>query len=165
MANNVLNAKHLANRVLQRVDNFRVVISGVADNVMLLLKNFPLPSSSNEVIGVKHGNSTIKVPGAVTYDSGDMEVYDSVDQDTELELYNWRQQVYNDQTGAMDPNCKKTATVTEYTADGSVGRQWKMFGVWPSSYKPGAMQADGNDLKTISMTLEYDWAYRVPNKV
>lgn len=166
MANEFLGAKHLSNQSvgeLQRVNNFFVEISGLPKNVCFLIKGFPLPASSNEVLTIKYGNSVIKLPGAVSFEGGDMTIYDSIDLDTEKALADWRASVYNPQSEALGQavNFKKDATVTQYTPDGTVGRQWKLEGVWPSDFKPGEMNNDSSDVKSMSIHLEWDRAYRL----
>ncbi len=164
--NTYLGAKHLSNKTvgdLQRVNNFLVVIDGLPTNVSFLIKGFPLPSSENEVLQVKYGNSQIKLPGAASFSEGELTVYDSIDLDTEKTLADWREKVYNPKTEAIGRagSYKVDGTITQFTPDGTVGRQWKLEGIWPSSFKPGEMSNDSSEVKSMSLTLQYDRAYRI----
>ena len=167
--NEYLGAKHLAGKTigdLQRVNNFMVQIDGLPTNLMFMVQGMPLPSSENEVLSVKFGNSVIKLPGPASFSEGEITFRDSIDLDTEQSLYDWRLMVYDPVTERIgkSTNFKKNAMITEYSPDGSVGRQWKMEGVWPSAFKPGEMNNDGSEIKTMSLTLQYDRAYRVRGK-
>lgn len=166
MANKYTGAKHLSNTAvgeLQRVNNFYISISGLPEEVSFLIKSFPLPSSENEVLTLKYGNSFIKLPGSASFSEGELTIYDSISLDTEKQVSDWRKTVYDPQTETIGnaANYKKNATITQYTPDGNIQRQWQLIGVWPSAFKPGDLASDGSDLKTMAITLQYDRAYRV----
>jgi len=170
MGNKFLGAKHLSNTSvgeLQRVNNFLVEINGLSESVSFLVKGIPLPSSENEVIEVKYGNSKIKLPGPASYSEGELTIHDSISLDTEKELSDWRAQVFDSQTEAigLTENFKKDGLITEFTPDGSIGRQWKIEGVWPSKFNPGELSNDSSDVKSMSLTLQWDRGYRLPGKV
>ncbi len=170
MANKYLGARHLANTTvgeLQRVNNFLVEIAGLPTTVSFLIKGFPLPSSENEVLEVKYGNSKIKLPGPISFSEGELTILDSIDLDTEKTISDWRAQVHNPQTDAigLQINFKKDAVVTQFTPDGSIARQWKLEGVWPSAFKPGDLSNDSSDIKSMSVTLQWDRAYRLDKTV
>lgn len=161
-----LGSRHLSSEVvgeLQRKANFSVDISGLPSTVTFLVKTFPLPSSANEVITVVHGNSEVKFAGKATFEGGDMTLHDSISLDTEKQLQSWRDSVYAPTTEAIGKASayKKDAVVSEYAPDGTMTRQWKLEGVWPSSYKPGDLDSTSTDLKEISLTLTWDRGYRI----
>lgn len=166
MANKYLGAKHLSNQTvgeLQRTNNYLVEIAGLPEEVSFLVTGIPLPQSENEVITIKMGNSQIKLPGAGSFSNSEMTLLDSVSLDTEKTISDWRDQVWDSKTARIGKSIdyKKDATITEFTPDGEVGRIWKLEGVWPSAFKPGDLAADSSDVKKISVTLEYDRAYRL----
>lgn len=166
MANKYLGAKHLANTTvgeLQRVNNFLIEISGLPVTVSFLVQGFPLPSSENEVLEVKYGNTKIKLPGPLSFSEGEMTILDSIDLDTEKVISDWRAEVTDPRTEAMGlaVNYKKDAVVTQFTPDGAIARQWKLEGVWPNAFKPGDLANDSSDIKKMSVTLQWDRAYRL----
>jgi len=166
MANKYLGARHLSNQAvgeLQRTNNYLVEIAGLPEEVSFLVTGIPLPQSENEVIVIRMGNSQIKLPGAGSFSNSEMTLLDSVSLDTEKTIADWRNEVWHSKTHKIGQaiNFKKDATITEFTPDGEVGRIWKLEGVWPSAFRPGELSAENSDVKKISVTLEYDCAYRL----
>lgn len=161
-----LGARHISSEVvgeLQRKANFSVDIAGLPTTVTFLTKTFPLPAEASEVITVPHGNSEVKFAGKTTFEGGDMVLHDSITLDTEKTVANWRESVYKHDTEAIGlvKNYKKDATVTEYAPDGTLTRQWRLEGVWPSKYTPGDLDSSSTDIKDITITLVWDRGYRI----
>lgn len=165
MARENLGARHLTGRIgeVQRVNNFIIEIQGLPAEVSLLIQAGFTPNSSNEIIEIQHGNSKIKLPGTASFENGEITILDSVTFDTEKVLSDWREKVYNPKTDAIGlaEDFKRDALVTMYAPNGTLERSWKLEGVWPSSYNPGSLDNESSDKKLITVTLTYDYAYRI----
>lgn len=158
------NAQHLSasnDYQVQETNWYEVVI---ADNPKLtyLTQSCTLPESSNNPIEVPFGNSVAKVAGRREFGQGNIVFMDAMKVDVEKTLLKWQNKIYNAKTGKMGwvEDYKKTASITEYGPDGTYRRSWTLLGAWPSSVNYGEMSSENADKKTISVTLEYDNAYR-----
>lgn len=161
----ILGASHLASEgwEIQRRNNFEISISGVGEQERLLtlaVVSGPLPNESNGVIDVQYGNTTIKVAGTYTIQSGSLVVRDLIQKDVEALIDAWRATVFNKETNAVGfaADYKKQARITQFAPDGSYERVWKVEGVWPSAVDYGQVSQTDNSLKEINITLEYDKA-------
>ena len=148
---------------VQRTNHFELRIDGLSDDITLAVESIGLPEVSNDPIELAYGNSKVKVAGQATYNDVEFSVKDFIEADTEYELWQWRNQVYNPETDAIGWNntYKRDGTIYQYGPDGTVLRKWKMLGLWPTNLSGGEMNYDGGDKKLISMTLSCDKAYIV----
>lgn len=149
----------------QRSFNFIVQFTGLGTNgstIMLSTQSFPLPTESSSVQTVNNGNTQVKYAGQVTWSSGSLVLRDYIDLDTELAIVNWRQQVYNPRNDAVGwaVNYKKEGIITEVAPDGAYGRTWIMEGCWPSDADFGNLDSTSDSIKTLTLTIQYDKAFR-----
>lgn len=159
-----LDARHLSARKYetQRQNNFEIQISDLSEDIMFAVVSFPLPTRANNVIEVPYGNAPIKVAGTATFTGGDLVLRDFMEADIEAKIDAWQKQVYNPDDGSIGwaADYKRQATVYEYSPDGQFIRTWTLEGCWPSSVAYGNLDNTSGDLKQITITLEYDRAYR-----
>lgn len=151
----------------QRSYSFVVNFSGslgrnVAKTLTLAVQSFPLPTESSGVITVDYGNTKVKFAGQVSWNAGSLTLRDFISEDTEAAIMAWRQMVYNPQDDSVGwaKDYKQTATIYEVAPDGSYSRQWTLVGCWPSDVDYGNLDYTSDTLKLITVTIQYDKAYR-----
>jgi len=152
----------------QRTNNFQLNIFGLpgqgTEMIMLALVSFSLPTISNDPISVKHGNTDVKFAGVTQWQgSNSLQVNDYITTDMSQIISDWRALVYNPVTDAIGwaVEYKKTGEVVEFGPDGTFYRTWHYEGLWPNEVNFGELSHDGNDIRKIEMTIQYDRAYRV----
>ena len=150
---------------LQRKNHFEVQFDNdLFDNEFrFMLVSFPLPKETTESSDINYFNQTIKVAGKTTFDTTTMVLRDAVDYDTEERFIEWRKKVYDPENGTMGiaEDYKCDAIVYEYTPNKEEFRKWKVIGCWPSGIDFGELTYDDGGEKQISVTLAYDYAFRV----
>jgi hypothetical protein len=161
------------NYEVQRANHFEVSIdlasvvdltgakmTAVNNDLTLMVETFPLPQIANEPIEISYGNRKVKVAGAATYEGGELTIRDAITKDTEKLVNTWQKCVYDPTTDNIGwaENYKTTATIYEYSPDGSVSRSWKLYGVWPQSVNYGELGYENSEKKTMQVTLSYDYA-------
>lgn len=113
---------------------------------------------------LRHGNETINVAGSPSYGEISISVYDVIGQDMAGILQRWFWKVFNPQTSLMGlvTSYKTVAHIYQYSPDASVVREWRAFGVFPTSLEFGSATADGQGAPvTVSMRLAVDKAWEV----
>ena len=132
-------------------------------DLQFMVTSISLPKESTESNDINYFNQTVKVAGKTTFDTTPIILKDSVDYDTELKFFAWRREVYNPETAraGIAADYKVDAVVFEYTPNGEYFRKWKYIGCWPSAVEYGDLTHDDGGNKEISVTLNYDYAYRV----
>lgn len=134
----------------------------IDENLRFMVVNFPLPKETTESNDVNYFNQTIKTAGRTSFETTSLTLRDAIDYDTEKQFLNWRNKVYNPQTGIMGiaEDYKIPATVIEYTPNGEQMREWHLEGCWPSGVEYGELTYEDGGEKQISVTITYDFAYR-----
>ena len=170
----------------QRTNNFEIQITGLPtvtgrdnmsgtasyvptssdDIVTLSVSSFSAPSIQVSPIEVPYQNNIIKFAGKPSFGDCSVKVNDYIGLDVEYVLSAWQKQVYNyeDQTIGLASKYKKTAFVLEYDPSGKNVRSWELNGCWPSQLNLGELSHDGNSVKTVDMTITYDWCRPVVTK-
>jgi hypothetical protein len=170
--NRSLGPKHLAADLKwepQRVTNYQLNIFDLpgqgTEMIMLALVNFSLPTVSNEVINIKHGNTDVKFAGTAQWQGSDqLTVIDYITTDISKMIDDWRALVYNSQNDAIGwaARYKKNGSVTESGPDGTNLREWKYEGIWPSQVEYGELNHESTtDVRRINIQIQYDRAFRV----
>ena len=142
-----LGPKHLAADLAwepQRQTNFQLNIFGLpgqgTDLIMLSLVNFSLPTVTNEVINIKHGNTDVKFAGTTQWQgSNQLTVIDYITTDIQKVISDWRELVYRPSDDAIGwaAQYKKNAELVTVGPDGTFVRTWQYEGVWPSEVNYG----------------------------
>lgn len=159
------NASHLSstkNYQPQETQWFEISIGGTTSDLTFLVRSCSLPEASNNAIDVPYGNSTAKVAGKREYGESTFVFTDAIVADIEKQLLSWQKQVYDPRTGKMGwvTDYKRDIMVTQYGPDGTEDRPWHFVGCFPSSISYGDLSGESADVKTISVTITYDNAYR-----
>lgn len=163
-------AGHFASKLeyeVQRTNHFEVVLnlpqdllSGNAqEHLRLSTKSISAPKIAAEQIMLKHGNETIKVAAAPTYDDLNLTVYDTLGVDQIALLQSWFGKVFDPETKLMGNvrDYKCTGTLYMYSPDAKVMRTWSLFGVWPRSFAASNdFSFDGASEQNITVELSVD---------
>jgi len=161
-----LNAQHLAPATggyePQRTYNWEleIALDDAGDQFIISqsLDSFSLPSESQGVIELNHGNEIRYVPGKVRWDAMPLVLKDFVDIGTANALIKWRRLCYNVESGSVGlaRDLKKQADVLLRAPDGSVSRFWKLLGLWPMQVRFGDLSMASEDYVRIEVTLRPD---------
>lgn len=132
------------------------------DDLTLLVKSFPLPKESTDVVTIDHFNQQIKLAGKTTFSGGELTIHDAIEKDVEMMFRKWRNMVYNAAKGTVGyaADYKIDGIVTEYSPNGEKQREWKLVGCWPSDVNYGDLDYETGGYKSITATITYDWAFR-----
>jgi len=157
---------------LQRVNNALLYIAGLdsgsaeggqpgsEDVLVLSLSSFPLPKRSIGIIETGWLNEKRKFAGNPTYDDLSVVYRDYVEAGVAKVLWKWNYQVHDPETGktGLAKNYKKAGWMSLFAPDGSIERQYNIFGAWPSTFDPGDADMMGEDGMNITMTITIDKA-------
>lgn len=153
---------------VQRTNHFEIVLdlSKVLDNsdvvsehIRLSTKDVSAPKINSEPIQLKHGNDTVKVAAAPSYDDIDITVYDTIGQDQLAILQEWYNKVFNWDTKLMGmvSAYKASGVLYMYSPDCTVIRKWILEGVWPKSFgTANGFSFDNAEAQTVSLSLSVD---------
>lgn len=167
-------ASHFANNQsfeVQRTNHFEIVLDlssvfkdgsvgfDVADHIRLSTKSVTAPKVTSEAIPLKHGNDTVKVAAAPTYDDMTITVYDTIGKDQVNTLQSWYNKVFNYNTKLMGlvSDYKANGVLYMYSPDCSTARKWIVEGVWPRSFGMGTeFSFDSAEAMTVTLELSVD---------
>ena len=119
-------------------------------------KYLPLLEAITE--GLKHGNDTVKVAAAPSFDNVTLTVYDTIGRDQIAVLQHWFEKIFSRKTKLMGmvASYKTNATLYMYSPDGSICRRYNLQGVWPTNISVSDFGYDGSEAATISVDLSVD---------
>lgn len=124
--------------------------------------SFTPPSFSQEVNGVRVGNTVCKSAGTPTFSDATAGFHDYIGLEAYNTLYAWQSLSFNINTGRVGlmADYKKDAYVLEYTPDFSkIIRVWKLFGVWVNSLTRDGFDNSNNASEVkVNCSLAYDYA-------
>ena len=168
------SAAHFATRSefeVQRTNHFEVVLdlsdilkddpngAGASEHIRLSTKSIGTPKVSAEAISLKHGNDTVKVAAAPTYEDLTLTVHDTLGKDQVALLQAWFNKVFDRKTKLMGrvSAYKTSGILYMYAPDGSVTRQWGLEGIWPKGFGMGTeFSYDSNETMTVTLDLSVD---------
>jgi len=169
-----LAASHFANDAnfeVQRTNHFEILLDltpvfkdgsagfNVANHIRLSTKSVTAPKVTSEAITLKHGNDTVKVAAAPTYDDLTITVYDTIGKDQVNTLQSWYNKVfdYNTKLMGLVSAYKASGTLYMYSPDCSAIRKWVLEGVWPRSFGMGTeFSFDSAEAMTVTLELSVD---------
>lgn len=149
----------------QRTDGALLYVTGIgngaSDNVFTWsLKSFPLPKLTLAPQSVAYLHEKRKYAGNPEFEDITVAFNDYIDIGTASTLLSWFYQVYDPRTGSkgLKKNYAKPGFVKMFAPDGSMERQWNLYGLWLSSFDPGDIEQGGEEMTTITGTLVIDKA-------
>lgn len=148
---------------VQETDNVadeKKFIKNAAEVLRISVLSSSVPHFSLSKIEIKRGNNTMKVAGVPTFESGTLVCNDYIGARTKDILEAWKALAYDVRTQLVQSmkNYKMEAYLTEYTPDYQVVRRWHMYGCWCSDVTEGEFNNETNDKRTVSASIEYDYA-------
>lgn len=173
------NASHFADNPsfeVQRTNHFEILLhldrvfendksykgDVVATHIRLSTKDVSAPKVSSEAIQLKHGNDTVKVASAPTFEDLTITVYDTIGQDQINVLQAWFDKVFDHNTRLMGQVSayKANGTLYMYSPDCKVVRKWDLQGIWPRSYGvANNFSYDSTEAQNVTLELSVDRYY------
>lgn len=168
------DAAHFAsssgNFEVQRVNHFEVVLDlsklqleydgpTASEHIRLSVKSVGAPKVSAEPINLKHGNDTVKVAAAPSYEDLDIIVYDTIGQDQVNIMQAWFNKVFDRNTKLMGmvSAYKTSGTLYMYSPDCSIIRKWNLQGIWPKGFgQSSEFSFDTSEAQNITLNLSVD---------
>lgn len=121
-----------------------------------------VPTFSQNVEQISRGNATLKFAGKPEFNALTLVFNEFVDSDSKGALLSWQAKSYNAKSQGIGDvsDYKKDCYLLEYTQNyEKLIRTWHIVGGWIKGIDDGSFSHDSSGLKTITATLEYDWAY------
>ena len=160
---------------VQRANHFEVVLNlnnildsqgdTVAEHIRLSVKSVNAPKVTSEQITLKHGNDTVKVAAAPSYEDLSIQVHDTLGLDQIDAIQSWYNKVFdwNTKLMGMVSDYKTSGILYMYSPDGSVKRQWVLEGVWPKSYGNGTdFSYESTEAQSVTLELSVDRYHEEP---
>lgn len=128
--------------------------------IRLTVQEASIPRYSLETLSIRRGNSVVKYAGVPTFGDGTVTCTDMIGAQSKAVLEAWQNLAYNVLTdkGGRAISYKRNATLIEYTADHVQVRSWKLIGCWISQISEDNYNAESDDIRRISCTIQYDRA-------
>jgi hypothetical protein len=148
----------------QRANNSILQVLGLDGDekniLQLSLQSFPIPKANVGVIELNYLNEKRKFAGIASFDDLSVIFVDYVDKDTCAILQRWFADVYSSTTGqvGMAKDYKKDGKVIQYSPDGSIEREYDIFGMWISAIDPGDADMSSEDVLRVTCTITIDKA-------
>ena len=131
-----------------------------------------VPHFALGIIEVKRGNNTAKFAGLPTFQSGSLVVKDYVSINSGYSnpkdvMMAWQARAYDVRSEkiARASAYKRTCTLTEYSSDYQVIRQWKLEGCWCSEVSEDPFTSENEGQRKFTATIVYDRAYPVAEAI
>lgn len=167
------DAGHFASQTnfeVQRTNHFEVYLDlstvlgsengqDLAEHIRLSTRQITAPKITSEAIPLKHGNDTVKVASAPTFEDLSITVYDTIGRDQVNVLQKWYNKVfdYNTRLMGLVSQYKTNGTLYMYSPDCALIRKWDLQGVWPRSFGMGTdFSYDSAEAMTVTLELSVD---------
>ena len=165
------SAGHFATQTnfeVQRTNHFEVVIDltniltngqDVSEHIRLSTKSISAPKVSSEALPLKHGNDTVKVAAAPTYEDLTLTIYDTIGRDQINVLQSWYNKVFdwNSKLMGLVSEYKANAVLYMYSPDCTKIRKWILEGVWPREFGTASdFDFDSASTQTVTLVLSVD---------
>ena len=163
---------------VQRANHFEVMInlgelrpelsnaSTYLEHIRLCCTQASIPNIRINPTALRHGNEYVNVAGSPTYENTRISVYDTIGSNMANLLQEWFYRVFNPNTHHMGlvASYKCTASLFLYSPDSSVVREWKLYGVFPTSLTFGELSAEQQGTPmSIQMELAVDRSVLQPS--
>lgn len=160
----VTGLDNLVRAGMEAGDNNSTIGSGAdykaQEAIRLSVNAANVPSFSQDVIEIKRGNSSVKYAGTPSFSSGSITINDYIGLEAREALYAWQALSYNvlTQKIGVGQDYKKTCYLQEFTPDWQLIRTWVMHGCWISEISDSNFSSDDGGARTVSATIQYDYA-------
>ena len=122
------------------------------------VKSITLPQyTMTKLEEVSPSGLTYKYASGISWNDVSVTFYDTIG------IYNkikeWSDTIWNENTGLQPASEYKKDSLFELTDNnGDTKQTFKLKNSWPASVNHSALSYDSNDMKTIEVTLSYDWS-------
>jgi hypothetical protein len=124
---------------------------------LLALKECKLPNVSIEEEKIMGSFSDYKFAKKVSYDDVSITWYDSVGMLVAVNY--WMSLMFNETSGiGFAEDYKRSTKIRSYASDGSMGQTYELVQSWPKSVKFSDLSYTSSDIKTVELTLSYDYS-------
>lgn len=143
-----------------RVSDDKKYIKNAQEVLRVSVLSSSVPHFSLSKIEVKRGNNTMKVAGVPTFESGTLVCNDYIGARTKDILEAWKALAYDVRSELIQKmsKYKMEAYLIEYSPDYEEIRRWHMYGCWCSDVSESEFSNESNDKRTVTATIEYDYA-------
>lgn len=132
-------------------------VSSLSNPVLLQLKDATAPSFTVGVEKYIGGSLEYKFAKNVSWDDVKIAWYDTVGMMAIITY--WRQSVWRYDIGLRPASSYKATTeIVGYLPTGKKEYGWTLYGSWPSTIKSGELTYSNSDVKTVEVSLTYDYA-------
>lgn len=149
---------------LVRADDNSSVIQNAQELLEFSVESMSVPTFKQDVLTIRRQNSVMKAAGVPSFQEATLVVRDFMGADGKSIMLAWQALSYNvkDQTVGLMSQYKKDCYLLEYSPDFSrVIRQWILHKCWVSNITQDAYTVNNGDTRTLSCTIEYDWAEQI----
>lgn len=158
-----------SNFEVQRANHFEIVLNlqnilgndgdTISEHIRLSVKSVNAPKVTSEQITLKHGNDTVKVAAAPSYDDLTIQVHDTLGLDQINAIQTWYTKVFdwNSKLMGQVSAYKTSGILYMYSPDGVIKRSWILEGVWPKSYGSGTdFSYESTEAQSVTLELSVD---------
>ena len=159
------------NYEVQRSNHFEIVIDLAAiglgsgeeyqEAIRLCCTQAGVPNIQIQAQPLRHGNETINVAGAPSWQSSRISVYDTIGRNMADLLQDWFWRIFDPNTHTMGlvSSYKTTASLFLFSPNAQVIRSWTLYGVFPTNLTFGDYSAEQQGTPiSIQMELSVDKA-------
>jgi hypothetical protein len=130
---------------------------------LLALKDCKLPNISIEEEKIMGSFSEYKFAKKVSYDDVSITWYDSTGMITAVNY--WMSLMFNNTSGiGFADDYKRSTKIRSYTSDGSMGQTYELVQSWPKTVKFSDLSYTSSDIKTVEVSLSYDYSIVTQNQ-
>jgi len=138
-----------------------------SSNSTILLKDCTLPTFNVSKQTVRGASIDYKFAEKIEWQDCSVNFYDAhvVGSDSISELMKqWRETIWDDEHGIKFGSTYKKDSKLRVFVPFDKKTVWHLYGSWPSSIKEGELTYTSSDIKTVSVSITYDWAKSDPSK-
>lgn len=150
-----------------RPHRWRIIQLGpiTAQDFLLTAKELTLPQWKVEQLTVLGAVLNYKYAKNIKWDDISLTFYDT--QKLASEIEKWKSLVNTDDKGILvhgSGGYKKECEFDELDGQGTSVRNIKLFGAWPSSINYGKLSYQNSELKSVELSITYDYARITPKE-
>lgn len=129
-----------------------------SDNPIIALKDATLPTFTVNKESYQGSSLEYKFAKSVTWDDIRVTWYDT--KGLLQKIRQWRETVWTTQCGlGQAKDYKQNSIIRNYLPTNQGKITWILYNSWPSVIRVGDLTYTTSDVKTVEVTITYDWAY------
>lgn len=137
---------------------FQLFGKSIMDTGLVYLRDATLPTFTANQDSYLGSSLEYKWAKSVAWDDIKVTWYDTVGLGQVVR--DWRKRIWNPTNGLqVAGEYKKRSQIDVYTGDGNNVVTWCLVGSWPKIVKYGELTYTESNIRTVEVTIAYDWAY------